>query len=218
MRIAKEELVAALGLRYDHHSASTMFEVARNRAELADKPDYDAAEVAAFRAALARVGDRLDKVNARLDVLTGNAPVAAPPPAEEPKVEKAEAKVEEPKVEAKAEEPRADAPKKKEKGKKGGGAEPAATVVSLSGLELGDGDELLMCGDFVGWDIEQARPLTRAGDRYQASLELDPGTEIAFKFLRRTPSGDVAWEPGENRTVVGGGKLEATWRAARVDD
>ena len=70
MRIAKHELVAALSLRYDHYSATTMFDAARSQAELADKPDYDAAEIAAFRTALARIGDRLDRVNARLDLLT----------------------------------------------------------------------------------------------------------------------------------------------------
>lgn len=202
MRIAKDELVAALGLRYDHYSATTIFETARHRAELADKPEYDAAELAAFRAALSRVGDRLDKVNARLDALAG-APAEAPP---------------EPKAEAKPEEAKPEAPKKKGKKAEATEAKPEPTVVSLSGLELADGDELLMCGDFVGWDVAQARPLTRAGDRWQAALELDPGTEVAFKFLRRTPTGDVAWEPGENRKVVGGAKLDATWRSARIDD
>lgn len=219
MRIAKDELVAALNLRYDHYSATTIFEAARTRADLADKSDYDGAELAAFRAALARVGDRLEKVNERLDALTGTSPQPAPA---SPSVEAAPEATPEATVEAKPEakpepeEPKSDPPSKKKKKATAGDAAP--TLVSLRGLELAAGDELLMCGDFVGWDVEQARPLTRAGDRWQAALELDPGTEVAFKFLRRSASGDVAWEPGENRTVVGGAKLDATWRSARIDD
>src|SRR6185437_12029098 len=73
-------LVAALRLRFDHYSATTMFDAARDRAALADKPAYDAAEVTAFRTALEAVADRLDRVNARLESL-----LAAPPaPAAEP--------------------------------------------------------------------------------------------------------------------------------------
>jgi len=77
MKLAKHELVAALGLRYDHHSAESMFEAACDRAGLSDQHDYTPAEVSTFRAALARIGDRLQRVDERLESLLG-APTQAP--------------------------------------------------------------------------------------------------------------------------------------------
>lgn len=76
MKLAKHDLVAALSLRYDHHSAQGLFEAACKRADLADQDHYTAADVAAFRAALARLGDRLQRVDERLDSLLGTEAVA----------------------------------------------------------------------------------------------------------------------------------------------
>jgi hypothetical protein len=118
MKLAKDDLIAALRLRYDYYSAQTVFDVARERAGLADQPSYELPHVVAFRGALAAVGDRVDKVQARIDALlegAGVAPAAAAAPApaapEAPAVAssgKAETKVEakaepEAKAEAKAE-------------------------------------------------------------------------------------------------------------------
>lgn len=234
MKIGKDDLVAALGLRYDHYSATTMFEVARARAQLDDKPAYDPAEVTAFRTALARIGDRLDKVNARLDVLAGGAPVVEPVSAKvepAPVVEPTPAKTApveprpEPKVEAKSD----DAPTKSRKRAKAE-AEPAPapapaptllgstaapsptpTIISLTGVELEDGEQLLVCGDFVAWDVSQAQPMVRVDDAFLGTVAVIPGEPSAFKFLRKTAGGGVVWEAGENRTVVGGSRLDVTW-------
>lgn len=47
MQLAKDDLIAALRLRYDYYSAQTMLESALTRAGLAHKDAYDAAEIAA---------------------------------------------------------------------------------------------------------------------------------------------------------------------------
>lgn len=78
MTLTTDDLIAALRLRYDFYSAQTMLESALTAAGLAQKTAYDAAEVATFRAALSRVGDRLAAVDARLDALV---PAPAPAPA-----------------------------------------------------------------------------------------------------------------------------------------
>ena len=61
-RVAPEDLKAALRLRYDFYSAASMFDAALARAGLAELPAYDHAQVRAFRAALASLGDRLTAV------------------------------------------------------------------------------------------------------------------------------------------------------------
>jgi len=38
------------------------------------------------------------------------------------------------------------------------------------------------------------------------------GTEIAFKFLRRSADGDVIWEGGENRNLSAEPRIDATWQ------
>ena len=73
MKLARHDLVAALSLRYDHYSSQSLFEAACKRANLDDQESYTAAEVAAFRAALAKLGDRLQRVDDRLDSLLGTS-------------------------------------------------------------------------------------------------------------------------------------------------
>lgn len=85
MKLTKDDLIAALRLRYDHYSAQTVFELARDRAGLADEPAYADAQVHAFRTALGQVGDRVERVFERLDSLLasgggGGAPAPAPAP------------------------------------------------------------------------------------------------------------------------------------------
>jgi hypothetical protein len=72
MTLSTDDLIAALRLRYDYYSARSMFELACERAELAEKPAYDVAEVRAWRTALVAVGDRLDHVLARIDLMLGD--------------------------------------------------------------------------------------------------------------------------------------------------
>lgn len=81
MKLARHDLVAALELRYDHYSSKSLFEAACKRAGLDDQDQYSAAEVAQFRAALSKLGDRLQRVDDRLDSLLG---AAEPKPANVP--------------------------------------------------------------------------------------------------------------------------------------
>ena len=93
MAISKDTLVDALRLRYDSYSAETVFEVACTRAGLEGKTSFETKEVAAFRAALEKVGDRVGAVLAHIDELAGTAPAKPAEAKAEPKVEeKAEAK------------------------------------------------------------------------------------------------------------------------------
>jgi hypothetical protein len=78
MTFAKDDLIAALRTRYDHYSAQAVFEMARDRAGLPDKPAFDAGELRTWRDSLAAVGDRVTGVLARIDALlaTAGAPSA----------------------------------------------------------------------------------------------------------------------------------------------
>lgn len=196
MTVGKHELVEALRVRYDAYSAETVFEMARSRAGLGDKTTFDGQELAAFRAALAAVGDRVGGVLARIDDMVAAAPEPAPTPAPAKKPEPVEPKKAEP-----AE------PKK---------AEPVETTIVLTGIEVGDGEQVLVCGAFPAlgdWDPERAQPMAKTGDAWLATLTLAPDAQIAFKFLRRTKDGSVIWEPGDDRRLVAKQRLEVTWRA-----
>jgi hypothetical protein len=207
MTVSKDELIGALRMRYDHYSAETIFNAARERAQIADKQAYDAGDVRSLRTAIVGLGDRLDKVLAQIDEMIADAPAAAAPtPA------KKEAKPE-PKAEAKAEakpEPKADKAEKKE-----AKAEKVDTVIALKGVEVDEGDQVLVCGGFpeLGeWDADKALPMAKAGDEWTATIKVVPDAEIAFKFLRRTAEGKTIWEAGENRTAPAKPRVEATWR------
>ena len=77
MSISKDIIVDALRIRYDSYSAETVFELACQRAQLEGKTTFDGKELAAFRTALEKVGDRVGGVLARLDDLGGAAPAPA---------------------------------------------------------------------------------------------------------------------------------------------
>ncbi len=85
--VDKQELIDALRVRYDAYSAETVFDMARVRAELGDKTSFDTKELAAFRAALAAVGDRVGGVLARIDDMLAATPAAAAAPAKKADVE-----------------------------------------------------------------------------------------------------------------------------------
>jgi hypothetical protein len=53
--------------------------------------------------------------------------------------------------------------------------------------------------------------MARAGDQWLAQLTIPAGTELAFKFIRRSPDGDVTWEPGDDRTLVAKPRIEINW-------
>ena len=223
MKLAKTDLIAALRLRYDYYSAQTMFDAARERAGLADQPAYEGAELARWRTALGAIGDRLANVEARLAVLLEGEPAhEAKPEKHEAKPEKHEAKPE--KVETKAEpkpekhETKAETKPEKHEPKTDGKTKAAPaieTTVALTGVVVGDGEQVMMCGGFgtLGdWDPERACPMAKKGDRWLATIKLAPDTDIAFKFLRRAADGTVVWENGGNRHLVPEPQIEATWR------
>jgi hypothetical protein len=190
MSITKDTLVGVLRVRYDAYSAEAVFQMACARAGLEGTTAFEPKQLAAFRAAVERVGDRVGTVLAHLDDLIGAKPQTATEP--------------EPAAKARGLPP-APAPA------------TAGTTIVLSGLDAKDGDQLFVCGafpDLGNWDPELARPMVREGDRWLATVELSPDTEVAFKFLRRGPDGEVTWEPGGNRVVRGNEPVDATWRSA----
>ncbi len=222
MTVDKDALVAALRLRYDYFSAESVFEIVRQRAGLGDKAALDAAEMRAFRTALVAHGDRTDRVVAQIDELLGGAPAAAESaPAKVPATEPAKpAKGGKGKPEPEAK-PAEAAPAKEAalaeaapaKGEDAAG--PIETTISLKGLEVTDGEEVLICGglsEIGDWDPDKARPLTREGELWSTTIKLAPDAEISFKFLRRDAEGKVVWETGDNRSVTAAQPLDATWR------
>ena len=211
MKLTTQDLIAALRLRYDHHSAQTLFEAARDRAGLTDQPAYDLREIAAWRAALARIGDRLDNVWIRLDSLVEAAPAVVEAKKAEPKVEpKAEPKAE-PEPEPKPE-PNVEAKKPAVEDKS---VEAIETTIAVAGVDVKEGEEVLICGglgELGDWDPTRARLMSRDGDRWLTTLKLPTAAQVAFKFLRRDPDGNVEWEGGENRDLVANPRIDAVWR------
>ena len=188
MKLAKSDLLAALRLRYDHYSAGSIFEAAIERAGLPDRDDYDAQQIAAFRAALGSVGDRLANVDARLDALVevvAPEPPAAKPVVLAPGIHEVEAP---PHVE---------------------------TTIVLAGIDTRDGDQVLVCGGLSAlgdWNPEKARTMERDGMYWITKLAVPAGTDVPFKFLRRTADGTVIWEDGHDRQLLPEPRIEATWR------
>ena len=232
MTVDKDALLAALRLRYDYFSAQSVLEIVRQRAGLDDKPAFDPGDMRAFRAALVAHGDRTDRVLARVDELLGGAPaepakpaaaesakpVAAEPakpvvePAKGGKGGKSKQETEAAPAEAKATEV---APAKEAAVSAADAADAIETTISLKGLEVAAGEQVLICGGFPDlgdWDPEKARPLAREGELWLTTIKLAPETEVSFKFLRRDADGKVVWETGENRSVTAAEPLEATWR------
>lgn len=94
---------------------------------------------------------------------------------------------------------------------------PIATTFALTGVDADEDDEVLVCGGDAAlgdWDPERARPMAKKGEAWLATVDVTPGAEISFKFLRRTADGEVIWEGGPNRTLDGDAKprIDATWR------
>ena len=243
MTAAKDDLIDALRLRYDHYSALSVFELARERANLADKPAYEGAELRALRDALSKVGDRVQKVLARVDELleddldpkASRAKAKEPEPAKVEKVEKAEKaekvekadKLEMTEAPAKAADKVADKPADKVADKLADKVtdrvadKPAdkqasiETTIILRGVDAKEGDQVLVCGNGTAlgdWDPALARPMVRAGDEWRVAVQIDARSPLAFKFLRRTPDGEVTWEGGDDREVPAAERIEATWR------
>jgi hypothetical protein len=219
MAIGKDELIDVLRIRYDYASADAVFEQARQRAQLEDKRTFDAGELRAFCGALASVGDRLGGVLARLDQMIGEAPAAAAAPMTVGKVAKTE-KSDKGEHVAKTEKSEKSDKVEKAAAKDRSGPQGAAatdTTIVLTGVQLGDSDQVLICGasaEIGDWDPERARPMSRKGDEWLTTVKLPADAKVAFKFLRRTSKGEVIWEDGDDRLLVATPRIEATWRSA----
>ena len=210
MTFAKDDLIAALRMRYDYYSAESVFDIARNKASLADKASYEPAEVRTLRQVLPSCGDRLTAVLARWDELLEAAPAGkgdAPKKAEAKPEPKPEPKPDPAKAEAKPQPAKAE-PAKTEK------AETIETTIVLTGVQVGDDEQVLISGDgeLGDWDPARAKPMSRTGDQWLTTVKVAPNAEIACKFLRRTADGKVTWEDGDNRTLPAKPRHEVTWR------
>lgn len=96
-----------------------------------------------------------------------------------------------------------------------GGATVVATTILLAGVQVGDGEQVLVCGgaDVLGdWDPARAPRMKREGETWLATVEVPAGAAVPFKFLRRTADGTVIWEDGDDRELVAKPRIEATWR------
>ncbi len=234
--------MAALSLRYDHHSSQSMFEAACKRANLGDQEQFTAADVAAFRAALSKLGDRLQRVDDRLDSLLGeSAPVTAledakpraqatasmtaPDGAKPEQAPQGAAPMTAPDGAKPAKAPQATAPMTASDGVKPAKApqatapmsapstESAETRIVLTGIELADGDDLFICGDRA--ELGNWDP-ERARPMMRDGddwIAVVPRGEGSFKFLRRTEDGDVTWESGENREIGAAVQIETSWQS-----
>ena len=231
MTFAKDDLIAALRGRYDYYSAESMFGVARERATLADKPAYDAAEVRALRGVLAGINDRLGGVLAHLDAMlerAGTTPAPATPPtapaapaapAAAPAAPAPAATEEAPRSGKKSKggddkggDHKADKPDAKPEAKPDGGGD---TTIVLTGVKLVEGDHVLVCGGLPAlgdWDPAKAAPMVADGDHWRLAVAVPAGADVAYKFLRRGADGTVTWEAGENRPLVAAPRVDATWR------
>jgi starch binding protein with CBM20 domain len=222
--VDRGDLIAALRLRYDAHSAETIFAAALARAGLVDQAAYSATDIASWRGALRKVGDRLANVDIRLDALLENlagtpapapaaAPAPPPPKAAKADVPKADAPRSEPaKPEAsKGDAPKADAPKGAAKSEAAKGDAARSTTVKLVGVKLADGEKVLVCGSFADWKIERAIAMKRAGDAWEATIPLAPDPSVVFKFVRSAADGALTWEGGKDRKLSAPA-IEATWQ------
>lgn len=234
-RVDRDVILAALRLRYDYYSAENVLAAALDRAGLAGATSFDGAQLGALRAALERVGDRLGRVLAELDALgaapvtaSAPAPVAAKPvvaaePVVAPPVVAPLAVVAAAPVAAKSvvaatpvvEAAPVVAPAASEPAHP---AAPAAAVtIAVTGVEVTDGAEVLVCGNAAAlgaWDPTKAARMELTGDAWTTTIAVAPEAELAFKFLHRGPDGDVVWEAGDNRVAPARGRIDATWRAA----
>ncbi len=186
MKLEKSDLLAALRLRYDHYSATSIFETTLARANLPDQETYDERQIDAFRTALVRVGDRLQNVEARIAALLAEPTYVVPvKPTAAPGIYEVEA------------------------------TPPIETTITLAGIDLEDGEQVRVCGetDVLGdWNPEKAPAMKREGAYFLATVRVPPGTDVPFKFLRKTADGAVIWEDGENRQLTPKPRIEATWR------
>ncbi|MCE9578788.1 MAG: hypothetical protein K8W52_37030 [Deltaproteobacteria bacterium] len=218
-RVEREELTAALRLRYDYYSAETMLEAALARAGLAELPAYDHAQVRAFRAALSGLGDRLTAVDARLEFLVGattkaTESVVAPPPVVAPS-QLATPSPTVPAAVAASAAPASPPPATTEPSALTAPSGDRAVTLELTGVAVDEDTEVMVCGSepYLGdWDPGHAIPLARTGDTWSVSLDVAPGTPLAFKFLQRRASGEVIWEGGDNRTVKAAARIATAWR------
>lgn len=282
MSISKETLVDVLRIRYDAYSAEAVFQMACSRAGLEGKSELDARELAKFRDAVERVGDRVGSVLDYLDSMLGsNAPRGASgdashiepvASADEPEAQsdrsgaalgksgtkrgKSDAKPatsEEASPCASAGDAGAESGAKPAESEaspsahagdtKAGGAHAAKpgngdasdakpgrasdakpssekpggeTTIVCGAANAAAGELILVCGgvpELGDWDPARALPMTRQGEEWVTTVELAPGAEVAFKFLRRRKDGQITWEAGDNRLATGK-RVAATWRSA----
>ncbi len=204
MAFAKDDLIEALRARYDHYSAQTLFEMARERAGLDDKAALEAGELRAWREGLIAVGDRIDGVLERIDGMLATAGDSPAKPIEKkPDTTKADV--------AKAESAAPEAAKAEV-------AKPESTIAAtlvLTGVKAGEGDLVLVCGETAAlgdWDPARAKAMARKGDEWRLAIEVPARSELAFKFLRRAADGKVTWEGGDDRHAAAAPRIEAVWR------
>jgi alpha-amylase len=68
------------------------------------------------------------------------------------------------------------------------------------------------------WDPASAIPMTASGSDWTKTVTLPAGSAIEYKFITKTSSGTVTWEPGSNHAYTvpasGNGTVSATWNGS----
>ncbi|WP_433618487.1 carbohydrate-binding module family 20 domain-containing protein [Dactylosporangium sp. CA-139114] len=97
-------------------------------------------------------------------------------------------------------------------------ARVTATGISFTVSGAPTGNPVYLVGSVPqlgSWNTANALPMTASGANWTTTVSLPAGTGIEYKFITKTGSGTVTWEPGSNHTYTvpasGSGAISTTW-------
>ncbi|MER7279343.1 carbohydrate-binding module family 20 domain-containing protein [Dactylosporangium sp. NPDC000244] len=98
---------------------------------------------------------------------------------------------------------------------------PAANGVSFTVSGAPTGTPVYLIGSIAqlgSWNTANAIPMTASGANWTTTVTLPAGTAIEYKFITKTSSGTVTWEPGNNHTytvpATGAGTVSTSWNGS----
>ncbi|WP_433040075.1 carbohydrate-binding module family 20 domain-containing protein [Dactylosporangium sp. CS-033363] len=98
-------------------------------------------------------------------------------------------------------------------------ATPSGVSFTVSGAPTGNPVYLVGSVSQLGsWNTANAIALSANGSSWTGTVSLPAGTAIEYKFITKTSSGTVTWEPGNNHTysvpASGSGTVSTTWNGS----